>query len=246
MGIGFDENDDYYSIADAAELTLQDGDWCICIWTYVSDNAGSNAQYVYNTNALAAANFVYLCLNEVGAANAGCWECAARDGDGTTVALVDTSAPGADSTWRLIVFQRNTGAAVGHEIELWSCEVGAAAVKENDDSDAGLGAVDGGDWNIGRRTDGNADRYYGGIAAEFSKGDFALTQAQIEALGAGLPVKTLAKQLGYTLDVYLPMWEADATLLDYSNNGNSGTRNSAPTTETHPPICTPVKRRRMG
>ena len=247
MAIGFDETDDYYDISDAAELTLPDGDWCIAVWTYVDDNTGTTYQYLISTNALNANNSFNLFLGEAAqVTDANKWGFNVEDGDGTNPGTIFAGATGADSTWRLIVAQRNTGAAAGQEFELWFCEVGGVASKENTATDADFAAINGGDWDIGRRADGDADRYYGSIAAEVFKGDFALTQAQIEALAAGLPIKTMAKQLGYTLDAYLPMWEADATLLDYSNSGNNGTRNSAPTTETHPPICTPVKRRRMG
>ena len=244
MAIGFDENDDYYTVADAAELTLQDGDWCVGVWTYVSDNAGALYQYILSNNNYGANNSFNLFLGEAAEpTNANEWGLHLEDGDGTNPGTIFSGATGADSTWRLIICQRDDSE---NEIQMWFCEKDGVASKENSATDANFNAVNGGAWNVGRRVDGDVDRYYGSIAAEVFKGNFALTQAQIEALGAGMPIKTLCKQLGHTLDLYLPMWEADATLLDYSNNGNNGTRNSAPTTETHPPICTPVKRRRMG
>jgi hypothetical protein len=243
MAIGFDESDDYYDISDAAELTLQDGDWCVGMWTYVSNNTGSNAQYIASNNGWSASHSFNLCLNEESAGSySDKWQYGLEDGDGTFNGELATTETGADSTWRLIIIQRD---ATAGETQMWICEEGASATEDADEADTNLGAINGGDWNIGRRVDGNADRYYGSIACEFFKGDFALSQGQIEALAAGLPVKTLAKQLGYTLDVYLPMYEADATLLDQSGNGNDATRHSAPTTEDHPAICTPVKRRRM-
>ena len=244
MAIGFDEATTYYTIPDAPDLTLQDGDWCVGIWTYVSDNAGENYQVLISNNDLNANDSlnIYLYEDDQGV-NPGIWCVVAEDSDGTNTGYVKSAGtPGGDSIWRLIVVQRDDSE---NEIQIWFCEPGAAATKEASAADTNFAAVDGGDWNVGRRVDGDPDRYYGSIAAEFFKGDFALTQAQIQALAAGLPILTLAAQASLTLDVYLPMWQADATLLDYSNNGNDATRSSAPTTETHAPVCTPVKRRRM-
>jgi hypothetical protein len=249
VAISFNEVDQYYIVADAAELTLPNGDWCLGIWTYVSDNTGVAWQYLVSTGGWGAVSTINLHLGEVTATASGQrnrWLMNCEDDDGTNPGdIIASTATGADSKWRLIIFQRNTTADAGHEFELWFCEPGASATKEADASDASFGAINGGDWNIGRRADGDAARYYGSVTGEFFKGDFALTQAQVEALGAGLPIKSLAKRASLTLDVYLPMWEAHATLLDYSANGNSGTRSGAPVTVSHPPICTPIKRRRM-
>ena len=246
MAISFDETDDYYDISDAASLTFPDGDWCIGIWTYVSDNSGSDAQFLLTNNTVAANSSFSLWIEENGEAAEirDRWSFHAVDDDGTVLggATLRTGVTGADSKWRLIIAQRDTGANEG---QIWFCEPGATASKENSGADTNFAAINGGNWTIGWDVDTTANWQYGSIACEFFKGNFALTQAEITALGAGLPIKTLAKQLSYTLDVYLPMWEADATLLDYSNSGNSGTRHSAPTTSTHAPICTPVKHRRM-
>lgn len=243
MAISFDESNDYYAIADASELTLQDGDWCIGIWTRVTDNTGSFYQYLLSTNNLDVNNSLNLYLREASAATPNAWSIYIKDGDGTIVNFNSSSAPGADSTWRLIIIQRRTADS---EVQMWFCEKDGSASDEGSAADTGLGAINGVGWNIGKRVGDSTDRWYGSEAAELFKGDFSLTQAQIEALGAGMPIKTLAKQLGGTLDVYLPMWEATATLLDYSNNGNDGTRYDAPATTTHPPVCTPVKRRRAA
>lgn len=244
MACGFDEVDDYFSIADPAELTLQDGDWAVGVWTYVTDNPGEAMQYLLSNNDYSVNNSINLWLVEVGGGgNAGAWQLNIEDGDGTNPGVVTTSSnPGGDSKWRLIVVQRDVSV---NEIQIWFCESGGTPSKEASVADTNFGAVDGGDWNIGRRVDGSADRYYGGTAAEIFKMNDCLTQAEIEVLGAGLPILTLAAQIGATLDLWLPMWVSEATLTDLSGNGNDATRHSMPTTEEHAPICTPVKRRRM-
>lgn len=244
MAIGFDEGDDYYSIADAAELTLQNGDWVVGVWTYVSDNAGSSYQYLVSSGNLVNGSInIHLAEDSEAGGRAGEWTLYVVDDDGTIAYIHSTSTPGGDSTWRLIVAQH---CSADNEVQLWFCTAGGSAVKAASTADTDFGQCNGGDWNVGRRTDGDADRYYGSVACELFKGNFSLSQAQIEALADGLPVKTLAKGAGLTLDLYLPMWEADAVLVDYSGSGNNATRSSVPTTATHAPVCTPVKRRRMG
>ena len=243
MAIQFDETNDYYVITDAAELTFQDGDWCFGVWVYINDNSGADAQYLASNNDTADNNSFNLWLAESDSGvNADKWALKVIDGDGTTPATLRTSVD-ADNTWRLIICQRDDSES---EIQIWFCEKDGASNKESSVADTNFAAINGGNWNIGRRVDGDADRYYGSVAAEVFKGNFALTSAQITALGAGLPIKTLAKKAGLTLDLYLPMWEADVTLLDYSNSGNSAARQDVPTTSAHPPICTPIKRHRMG
>lgn len=231
MAIQFDELDDYYAISDAAVLTLPDGDWCVGVWTYVNDNLGSALQYVLSNNGYSAANSINLELYEDSHATEalrGYWETCVEDGDGTTQMLRASGSTGADSVWRLIVVQRDSTAS---EVQLWFCEAGGSASKEDSAADTDFGAVDGGDWNIGRRVDGDADRYYGGIACEFWKGNFCLTAAEITALGAGLR----PHDLGHVPDVYLEMFTADATLRDCFGS-NDATRNSAPTSVEHPAV----------
>lgn len=227
MAIQFDELDDYYLITDAASLTLPDGDWCVGIRAYVSDNAGTGYQYLVNTG-LFANNAFHIALqeddNDAGGDN-GCWFMYTEDGDGTTIELV-AGTTGGDSKWRLIIAQRDANAS---EIQLWFCELGAIASKEDSVADTDFAAVNGGDWNIGRRTDG--DHYYGSIACEFFVLNAALTQDEITALGTGLR----PHDLGYVSNVYLEMFTADATLRDMFGS-NDAARQSVPTSVHHQPI----------
>lgn len=241
MAIGFDEIDDYYSIVDAAELTLQDGDWIVGIWTRVTDNTGGYFQYLISNNALATNGSLNIYLREASASTPNAWSVYVQDDDGTAINFNSSSTPGGDSAWRLIIIQRRTA---DNEVQMWFCEKDGTPSDEGSAADTGFDAVDGGAWYIGRRLGDPSDHWYGGEAAEFFKGNFSLTSAQIQALGAGLPIWTLAKQIGETLDIYLRMWQAASTLTDLTGNGNTATRQSVPTTETHPLIFSPVKRRR--
>jgi len=234
MAILFDEVDDYFSIANDASLTLPDDDWCVGIWTRVTDNSGSFYQYILSNNNYGVNNSFNLFLVEAAeGADPNEWAINTVDGDGTTV-LFDSgaSAPGADGLWRLIIIQRVTASS---QIQMWFCTFGGTPAMVNSASDSGFNAVDGGIWNIGRRVDGNIDRYYGSIAAEFFKGDFSLSQSEIAALGSGWPIYALGK----VPDIYLIMGESVATLVDLFGS-NDATRNSAPTTVEHVPIVRPI------
>jgi len=233
MSIGFDESDDYYTISDAAALTLPDGDWCVGIWIKVDDNAGTAFQYLISNGNYSANNTIQLFLAEASEANnPDEWVWDLRDGDGThNGANPAATAVGADGKWRLLVLQRNTSE---NRVELWYCECWAMATLEHTDADTDFGSVNGGDWNIGRRAEGDPDRYYGSVAAEFFKGNWCLNSAEITALGTGLR----PQDLGHVPDVYLEMFSADATLVD-AFGANNATQSSAPTSETHPPMRSP-------
>ena len=228
----FDELDDYLLITDHADLTLPDGDWCVGIWTYVTDNAGTAWQYLISSNLVPNNNNFQLFLQETNAEGNGDddhWCSYVRDGDGTLATLVSTLAPGADSTWRLIIIQRDTSVS---EIQMWFCVKGAAPSKEDSVADAGFAAMNGGDWNIGRRSDGSASRFYGSIACEFFKGNFCLSQTEIEVLGAGRHIR----EFGYELDVDLPIWGLHSPETDLSGKNHTAAINSAPPLANHAPI----------
>lgn len=235
MAISFDEVNDYYSIADDASLTLQDGDWCIGIWTRVEDNTGSFYQYLLNSNgSISAANaFSFLLQEESVATRFDRWQLIlyndngdelldnTTNGDGLTA-----TAFGADGVDRLFIIQRD-----GNDLNVYACSAGGTPTLEMTSTPTNWTAINVDSWNIGRRKDGNADRYYGSIAGEFSKGDFALTTEEIAAIAGGIP----PYKLGKSLDAYLPMESAEATSKDLIG-ANDATRQDAPTTVEHFPI----------
>jgi hypothetical protein len=233
MAIQFDESTDYYAIPDSADLTLPTSDWCVGIWTFVSDNTGTDFQYVISNGTFRGTDTFNLHIKEDSApSSAGRWEADVTDGSNNDSEIISSSSPGADSKWRLIVVQRR---GVDSEMQMWFCEPGQTAVKQGSDI-LHPDTVDGSnDWNIGRRQDGSGTRYYGSIAAEFFKGDFSLSQSEIEAIAAGNPVYTLGK----TPDVYLQMKTAGATQRDLFGS-NDATENGSPTTAAeHAPIVMP-------
>jgi hypothetical protein len=249
MAALFDEVDDYYIVSDAAEMTLQDGDWCVGIWTYVADNAGTGFQYPFSTGTYGATNSCHIMLVEASYASAGYrdkWLARTRDNDGTDSGeLLSTAAPGGDSTWRLVILQRRTA---DNQIQMYLCDANGVPSLEDSVADTNFDAVNGGAWHLAHAADDAAPfiTLWGGRLCEFWKGDFSLSSAQIQALAGGLPIKTLCAQLGYTLDCWIPGWNATDPWIDYSGNGNDAAMQSAPTSAVHAPICTPKKRHRIG
>jgi len=229
MAIQFDETTDYYSIADDASLTLQNGDWCVGIWTRVDENTGTGLGYLVSNAAWGANNSFNLSIFEAGHANSGKWEARVEDASGTPlggISLLSSSSPGADGVNRLIIVQRR-----GNVGELIFCEAGQAASVVANGTQA-IGSINSANaWNIGRRQDAAADRYYGDTAGEFFKGDFSLSLDEITALGAGLKIT----DLGYTPDAYLPMTADEATIKDIVGS-NDATRNGTPATVEHFPL----------
>lgn len=214
----FDEVNDYYSIADTADLTFPNGDWCVGFWARVDDNTGSTFQYALSTGAVAGGNF-NIFIGEAGSGGPAVDRWSIALGGTITNGTIVTSADGVN---RLIVVQRS-----GTTVNLYSCTNGGSV--QNHLSASLSAALDGGAWNIGRRGDADANRYYGSHMGElFLIHDSTLSQEQIKAMADGLPVWALGK----TLKLYLPMTSAEATLKDLAGTYNA-TRVDAPTTSEH-------------
>lgn len=233
MALKFDESTGYYAIPDDAALSLPAGDWCIGGWVNVTDNTGDFFQYLFSNGGFLATSSLNFYIGEDTsglAGDRGRWLLALKSDDGTTIQLgAGTTIFGADSTWRIVLVQYNSTAGAW---ELWTCaKDGTAELLESNVSAAKT--VNGGAWNIGRRVDGNADRYFGEHACEFWVGNnFSLTQAEIEDLATGKRITDIGKSPA----LYYPAETADATLTDSGTSGLTATKNGTVTTSvlTHP------------
>lgn len=233
MALAFNETNQWVAIADDPSLNLgASGDWCVGGWTNVSDNTGSLFQYFLSNNNFQVAHSFNLFLIETSEGTSpDAWRCAITDSGSRNYTLDSsdtTNSPGGDGKDRLIIIQRVSGSS---ELQMWFCEAGASAVKVSNVADTSWNGVNGGAWNIGRRVDGNADRYYGGEGSEVFLCDFSLTSEEITALGNGVRIK----DLGRVLELNMPLDGIESTEPDLSGNGNNGTVNGA-TKANHPPI----------
>lgn len=205
----------YYSVPDDASLTFPDSDWFLAFWTRVDDNTGSFFQYLFSNNGFEAANSlnIFVVEDSGGPPTSGKWRATTGSGGRTD----SVSAPGGDGLNRLIVVQRN-----GSTKEMFFCLPGASPSTEGTATLSA--AINGGVWNIGRRVDGNTDRYYEEHFGDFIKGTVALTSAQIELLARGVPITQIVDPA--SLDVWFQFREATSQVVDIIG-GNIATRNGS-------------------
>jgi hypothetical protein len=107
----------------------------------------------------------------------------------------------------MLVFRRDD------DMDLLYCTAVGGCSVEDSASTAGFGAIDGGDWEIGRRADANADRYFGGELGYFFIVKRALSDAELAAAARNLD--GMAGQA----EVFL----AGDLQVDLTGNGHDGT-----------------------
>ena len=235
MSITFDETDDYYSIPTNSAFSFPDGAWCVGIWVRTLNTAtGSAYQYAVSTNNFDARNSFHIYLAENGTSWPGAWFVKGKTDDNlqmTGTAKQITPGGADDGVWRLLIAQREPS---DDYLRTYYCPLGGTAANQSTGTVVISDLMDSTlTWYIGRRYDGNAQRYCGSDLAGFFIGDFNLSTDEITAMGNGASIF----QLGKIPKVYFPMTEATATMNDWMN-GLVATRNSVPTTVAHPPIHT--------
>lgn len=215
----------YFSVPDHADLTFPDADWFLAMWTRVDDNAGGAFQYLFSNNGFQVANSLNIFLAEASESiQPNSWHAA-------TDTLNPNSAPavpGADGKDRLIVSQRVSG-----NVEMWFCEPMATATRVINAAYSD-GAINGGVWNIGRRVDGDANRYYEEHYGDVIKGSGSLIQAQIELLARGVPPTLVTDPAN--LDVWFQFRENAATVVDVINGHIATRQGTGLLTSEHFPV----------
>lgn len=201
----------HFTVPDATDLTFPNSDWFLALWTNVNNNDGTLFQYMFSNNGVSTVNSLNILLLE---------DSAGVDSDKWRVITdnFDEAIPtttGADDINRLIVTQRN-----GSNIEVWFAEPGQTATLEIDSAYSD-GAINGGNWFYGCRSDTDTARFYENPLGPLVKGSVALTQAQIELLANGV-IPTLVTAPA-NLDIWFPFTENAATITDLAN-GHIATR----------------------
>lgn len=215
----------YYTITDHANLTLPNGDWSVGFWYKLVVNTGTSDRYWLATNNAGIANTFGLYLREAGAASdPSIWRFYFGDSAADTLTIKNTTTISADGKWRLVVAQR-----AGANFELWVATYGGTAVREGTTGVLGAVESNGSTWYITRRPGGSA-LASGNLIAEIFKIDSALTGQQITALATGLPITRLVTPI-----MYLPLYQADATIPDLMGN-HPATRTGTTVTGEHAPV----------
>ena len=217
----------YISIADSADLTIPDDDWCVGVWTRLDDNSGSQFQFLLSNGNVNISNTVNLYLIEASYTTSSLrnrWRIFA----GTTF-ITSSSAPGGDGKNRLIIAQRR-----GSDLELYFCEPGQTPSLEANTSFS-AGPLDGGNWVFGAAENLNNSRFYEEHAGELFYLDQSLSSSQIKALGAGAVITSLVPTDNIVL--YNPFAEPDSqpVIGDFTH-----TKGGSPVQSEHFPVSQPV------
>jgi hypothetical protein len=233
VAYSYDETNDFQSIADNAALTLPDGDWSIGCWLNLDSNAGTAYQYIMSWGGFDATNSFNLYVGEASLADAtdrNEFQVKSKDSGGTSAGIVRTNGnPGLDLTWQHVLVVR-----ASNVMDIYingSSQASLAMVGYNVVNRTSA-------FELGRRTDGNSARYFGGDMAEVFKADFAVTADQIAALQVASPAVVLGGQIYDSNGWHIPL------LGDVNDRGgNLAVTNNGATVAEHPPIIQPRPKR---
>lgn len=230
MSREFDETADYLTVAYHSALALPDGDWTVQWWLRCDDITGTGYQYFHSWNwAAGAANerfYGYIAeASEPFPAN-GAPFIKCEDASGN-VQQVYTSEIFPSNDWYHILVRR-TGSGTS-SLQVFVNGSNDTTYQDNADFN-GINPSTG--FEIGRRDDANATRYWGGRIAEHAKWDRALTDGEIAALARGAPVLRFATDL----KVYIPILGIGSIEPNYAGTGVDAGVVSAPPYAPHPSI----------
>ena len=158
----FDESDDYYTVGDFSY-----GDtFTLSMWMKVTDNTGSQYQYFYSHDVLDTNPSLALYLHEDSVANPDDLEVRMRDSVASIETVLSDVSTGdanvTDGTWHHVTLTR-----VRNGTNTLYVDAVSQATSTGPDT-----AIDpAGDIYIGRREDGNVDRYFGGTLDEIRISD---------------------------------------------------------------------------
>jgi flagellar hook assembly protein FlgD len=170
-GLIFDEVNDYVSIGDSSygpEFTL-------AFWFNVSDNIGSNFQYIFSHGNAGTVNSIniYICEQSQSACSGKLRTAILDSNDSTSNYAVDVTAP-IDGQWHHYAARVKTGE--GTKVYLDGVLVGTLATH-------GGGPINpSGSFRLGARNDLSADRFYGGKLDHIKFYKRALSSTEINQL----------------------------------------------------------------
>ena len=158
----FDESDDYYTVGDFSY-----GDtFTVSMWLKVTDNTGSQYQYLYSHDAVGTNPSLNLYLHEDSVADPDDLEVRMRDSVASDeTVLSDVSAGDAnvtDGAWHHVTLTRVRNGTNTLYVD---------AVSQDTSTGPDTAIDPAGSINIGRREDGDVDRYFGGNLDEIRISD---------------------------------------------------------------------------
>ena len=214
-GVQFDEINDYFNFTDdsAWDIISANGSQGYIGWMEVDDNTGSAFQYFFSNNSFNAVSSINLFLVESGSSPANTIKATPNTG-----AQEVTTPPLSFPTGKfLFVMQYN---ATNSRLELVICDEAGTATRITSASNF-TGDIASSNWNLGRRTDNSATRFYGGKIFNWGKFDTLLSNAQIENLASDF--LNYDPNDEFTPEIYFPMNEGAGTTITDDVLGLTGT-----------------------
>lgn len=209
----------YYSIADHASLTLPASDWFFGFMFQVFSNTGTSDQSFISNNDVSVNNDINVYLRGTASGtNPDQLRFGYQDGAGVgTIIVADANHKTPTNGIPKWGFFRRC-AATGL-MEVWLAQSGYVS-RAVTASIGALSTIDGGAWNIGRRSTGANQLQAGNTMAHVMMGNFAISPEEMYQLAnGGLEPSYWNRPLIF----YLPFNSSEATVYDLSGNGNHAT-----------------------
>lgn len=207
----FDGVDDYYTVADAANLDYPNGDWTV--FALIKYTKTSGTQYIFNHGNTGSAQNVQLYLvNGLVSAQVR------TSGAASTVVTGATLAASNAGGWYVVGVRRT-----GTNYQAFSCLQNGAVTNGSAGAITTPAAITpSGAAYIASRYDALAARLFTGHISYVAKVDAAVSDAQVNALAAGGDPSVLSPSLYMRLDT------STATINDSGSGANVATRVGAP------------------
>jgi hypothetical protein len=203
--------DDYYTIADAANLDYPNGDWTV--FALIKYTKTSGTQYIFNHGSTGGTQNIQLYLVS------GVLTAQIRTSAGASTAVTGATLAASNAGGWYVVGVRRTGT----NYQVFSCLQDGAV------SNGSAGAITtpaaitpSGAAYIASRSDALAARLFTGHISYVAKVDAAVSDAQVNALAAGGNPSVLSPSMYIRLDT------AAATINDSGSGANVATRVGAP------------------
>lgn len=180
-------------IGDDPALTLPDGNFSMGGWIKLDDNNGDGYQYFIDWNFGNLPRTEWLFGEDGVGLNDGEFLIRVRDAGDDEAECVTTGSPAESTEWQHIMLIRRGAGVFTFYVN---------GVQDGTETDDTVDAVDAAaNVYFGRRSDGAADRAFGGSMAEWAKWDRALDAGEHYALVAGFSPRLMPLELKW----YMPM-----------------------------------------
>jgi len=209
--VWFDGVDDYYSVADSANLDYPNGDWCVAALIKFTKTSGT--QYIWNHGNTGGTQNVQLYL-----VNGVVTAIVRTSGAASTTATGATLTASNASGWFLIGVRRT-----GTNYAVFSIPQDGAITNGTAQAITTPAAITpSGIAAIASRQDANSTRFFTGHVSYVFKVDGTVSDASLLTLAAGADPSTLSPSMYIRLDA------ASATINDSGSGANVATRVGVP------------------